>query len=97
VALIDDDAVEEVRRIIAEVGGRLAFLIHAGHEGLKDGEENAAVLRYAASSANLIGADAHQGIVGEGGKRGELTEDLPREDIAVGQKQDSRPAGRFTA
>jgi hypothetical protein len=55
-ALVDDDEVEEVRRILAEVGRRLAVLGRPAHEGLEDGEEQAAVLRHLALLADVSGS-----------------------------------------
>src|SRR5205823_4021554 len=43
-ALIDDDEIKEVRRVLAKVWRRFAVLGRATHEGLEDREEDAAVL-----------------------------------------------------
>ena len=68
----------------------LPFLLSPfGHEGLEDGEEDAAVLGDLPLLADLIGRDAHQGILGKGR---EVAEGLVREDVAVGQEQDARTA-----
>jgi hypothetical protein len=68
VALVDDDEVEEVRRVLAKVGRWLTILRRAAHEGLEDGEEDAAVLRHLALLADVVGRDAHQRIVGKAEK-----------------------------
>ena len=85
VALIDDDEVEEVGRVLAEV--RRAA--RTAHEGLEDGEKDAAVLRHPALLANVGRVDAHQGIVGKG-REGVVS--LVSQDVSVGQEQDARPA-----
>ena len=94
VAFVDDDEVEEVGGIFAKVwsgGARLGF---AGHEGLKDGEEDAAVFGYAAPLVDGVGVDAHQSIVGEGG---EGVVGLVGKDVAIGQEQDTGATGRFVS
>ena len=93
-ALVDDDEVEEVRRILAEIGRWLAVLRRPAHEGLEDREEQAAVLRHLALLANVVRLDPHQRILGE---RGEGVVSLIGEDVAVGEEQDARPARRFAA
>ena len=91
-ALVDDDEIEEVGRIFAEVGRGLAVFRRAAHEGLEDGEEQAAVLRHLAFLADVLGLDAHQRILGEGGERSEVVVSLVGEVVAVGEKQDARTA-----
>ena len=91
-AFVDDDEVEEVGRIIAEARRGLAGRIAAGHEGLEDGEEDVAVLRHAALLADDLGVDPHQRVFGEGRER---VVGLVGEDVAVGQEQDARTAGRL--
>ena len=93
-ALVDDDEVEEVGRILAEVGRGLAVLRRAAHEGLEDGEEEAAVLGHLALLADVLRRDAHQRVLGEGG---EGVVGLVGEDVAVGQEQDARAARRLAA
>ena len=93
-ALVDDDEVEEVRRILAEVGRGLAVLRRAAHEGLEDREEQAAVLRHLALLADVLRLDPHQRILGEGG---EGVVGLIGEDVAVGEEQDARAARRLAA
>ena len=93
-AFVDDDEIEEVGRIIAEIGRRLAVLRRPAHEGLKDGEEEAAVLRHAALFADVLRLDPHQRIFGKGRER---VIGLIGENVAVGQEQDARPARRFAA
>ena len=51
----------------------------------EDGEEDAAVLRHSALLADVVGGDAHQGIVGEG-REGVVG--LVGQDVAVGEEQD---------
>ena len=96
-ALINDDEIEEVRRILAKVGRRFPILGRAAHEGLKDGKEQAAVLGHAAFLANVLGLDAHQRVVGKGGERSEIIVGLRRERVAVGQKQNARATRRLDA
>ena len=91
VALVNDDEVEEVRRILAEIGRGLAILGRPAHEGLEDGEEDAAVLRHLALLADVIRRDAHQRIFREG-REGVVG--LVGQNVAVGQEQDARPARR---
>ena len=93
-ALVNDDEVEEVRRILAEIGRRLAVLRRAAHEGLEDGEEQAAVLRHLAFLADVVRLDAHQRVLGEGG---EGVVSLIRQDVPVGEEQDARAARRLAA
>ena len=88
-ALVDDNEVEKVRRIFAEVGRRLAILRRSAHEGLKDREEQAAVLRHAALLADVLRRDAHQRVFGKGG---ESVIGLVGEDVAVGEEEDARAA-----
>src|SRR5690606_12190805 len=86
-ALVDDDAVEEVGWVIAEPRRRLAILVSAGHKGLKDREEHAGVLRHRALLADLGGTDPSEGIIAEGI---EAVVGLVRQDVTVGQEQDAR-------
>ena len=88
-ALVDDDEVEEVRRILAEIGRGLAVLRRPAHEGLEDGEEQAAVLGHLALLADVLRLDPHHRILGEGG---EGVVGLVGEDVAVGEEQDARAA-----
>src|SRR5690606_12072510 len=62
VALVDDDEVEEVRRVLAKVR-RIALTTH---KGLEDREENAAVLRHLTLLLDLVRSDTHERIFGEG-------------------------------
>ena len=59
-AFVDYDEIEEIRRIIAVVFRRVAVLVLAGHEGLEDGEEHAAIFRHASLPADDVGIDANQ-------------------------------------
>ena len=94
-ALVDDDEVEEVRRILAEIGAGVAILGRPAHEGLEDGKEDAAVRGHSAPACRMeSGINADQGIFGEGGK-GVVS--LVGEDVAVGQEQDTRATGWFAA
>ena len=117
VALVDDDEIEEVRRVVAEIGDRLALGVGAGHEGLEDREEDGGVFRDAAGfgaqacrggmghqrfaavallavvhAADFVGRDAQERVGREGGER---EVGLIGEDVAVGQKEDARAAGRL--
>ena len=88
-AFVDDDEVEEVRRVLAEVGRRLAVLGWSAHEGLKDREEQAAVLGDFALLLDVCRFDPHHRIFGE---RREGVERLVGEDIAIGKEQNARSA-----
>ena len=57
---IDNDEVEKIGRILAEVRRRFAVLWRAAHEGLKYRKEDAAVLWHLALLSNVIGRDAQQ-------------------------------------
>jgi hypothetical protein len=58
VALVDDDEVEEVGGIVAEVGRGLAVFGRPAHEGLEDGEEQTGVLRNLRISSGVTRANA---------------------------------------
>ena len=93
-AFVNDDEVEEVRRVIAEVGRRLPVLLRPAHERLKDREEDAAVLRHAALLADVRRIDPHQRILGE---CGEGVVGLVRENVPIREEQDARAARRLAA
>ena len=84
-AFIDHDEVEKIRRVVTKVR-RVA---RPAHKGLKDGEEDAAVLGHAPLLLDLIGCNPHQRIVRE---RRERVVGLVGQDVAVCQEQDARPA-----
>ena len=92
VALVDHDEVEEILRVLPEVGHGIALLVPPAHEGLEDGEEYAPVLRHSSLLADLVRCDPHQRILF---KSGERIERLVRQDVAVGQEQDARAPVRF--
>ena len=92
-ALVDHDEVEKVRRVVAEIGGRIALGVRAAHERLEDGEEQAAVFRHFAFLADVLGLDAHHRVLG---KCRESVVGLIGEQVAVREEKDSRPARRFT-
>ena len=63
-AFVDDDEVEEVGGVVVEFWGGFGFAQPpgvGGHEGLEDGEEDAAVFGDAAFFADFVGVDAAQG------------------------------------
>ena len=93
-AFVDDDEVEEVRRILAEIGRGVPVLWGAAHEGLEDREEQAGVLGHLAFLADVGRLDAHHRILGKGG---EGVVRLVGQDVAIGQEQDARPARWFAA
>ena len=68
-AFVDDDEIEKVRRILAEVRRRLAVLRRPAHERLEDREEDAPVLRHLAFLADVIRLNAHQRIFGKCGTK----------------------------
>ena len=83
VALVDDDEVEEVPGVLSEVGR----VVRAAHEGLEDGEEDAAVRGYASVLCHAVGLDAHQSVLLEAA---EVYHGLLGERVAVGQEEDAR-------
>jgi len=92
-AFVDDDKVEEIRRVVAEVGRRFAVLIFAtAHEGLEDGEEHGGVFRHRPLLLDLSRFDAHQGIFANGTK---IIEGLIGQHVAICQKQDARTLARL--
>ena len=82
-ALVDDDEIEKVRRIFAEIRRWLAILRRAAHERLEDREEEAAVLRHLALLADVLRRDPHQRVLGKG-REGIVG--LIGEDVAVGEE-----------
>ena len=84
VAFVDHDEVEEVRRIVAELGRRVAVLWRATHERPKDCEEQASVFRHLAFLADLIRLDAHHCIFRE---CREGVERLIGQNVAIGEEQ----------
>src|ERR1700730_874166 len=93
-ALIDDDEIEEVRWVFAEIGRRLSVLRWTAHEGLEDSEKQTAVLRYPPLLADVLRLDPHHRILGKGG---ESIVGLVGENVAVSEEEDARPAGWFAA
>ncbi len=85
VAFVNDDEVEEVRLVLAEVRARPP-LVHlpvraqlrrqgeAGHERLEDREEDLPVLRDLSPLFNGVGLDADEVVFVERRERGEFTE-----------------------
>ena len=86
VALVHDDEVEEVWRVLAKIRRRFAVLTLPAHKGLEDGEEHAAVLGHLALFANVFWRNTHQRIFCKGRER---VERLVRQVVAVCQKQDA--------
>src|SRR5207237_10291458 len=64
-ALVDDDEVEEVGRILAKIRGRLAVPGRPAHEGLKDRKEEATVLGDPALLADALRLDPYHCILRE--------------------------------
>ena len=93
-ALVDDDEIEEIGRILAEIRRGLAVLRRTAHEGLEDGEEQAGILRDLAFLADVLRLDPHHGVLRE---RGEVVIGLVGEVVAVGQEEDARAARWFAA
>ena len=54
-ALVDDDEIEEVGRILAEIGLWLSVRTGAAHKGLENREEDTGVLRNMAVFADFAG------------------------------------------
>src|SRR5260370_27360760 len=84
--LVDDDEIEEIRRILTEVRRRFAVLRWPAHERLEDGEEKAAILWDLALLANALRLDPDHCVFREGR---ECVVSLVGEDVAVGEEQDS--------
>ena len=59
----DDDEIKIIRRIAAKVWSRFTFCIRTTHEGLEDGEEDAAVGWHSATLLNLVGFYSYQCIL----------------------------------
>ena len=95
-ALVNNNKIKEVGRILAEIGGRLAVFWWAAHEGLKDGEKQAGIRRHTALFANVPRFDTNQSVFCKRSKRGEIIVRLRGERVSVGQKQDTRAARRCT-
>ena len=70
----------------------MSVLRCSAHKGLKNGEEDAAVLRNLAFFADFIRCNAYHRIFRKCGK-GVVS--LVSQNVSVGQKQDARPAGWF--
>ena len=86
-AFVDDDEVEEVGGVVVEFWGGFGFAQLpgvGGHEGLEDGEEDAAVFGDATFFADFVGVDAHKGVFGKGT---EGVVGLVGKDVTIGQKQ----------
>jgi len=91
-ARINHDDVKEIGRVLAEPGGGLAIHQWPAHEVLEDGEEHTGVGGHAPLFAQGIGRKPGQGVVFEGGEAGEVVEGLIGEGVAIGQKENARPA-----
>ena len=87
-AFVDDDEVEKVLRVFAEVG-RIA---RTAHEGLEDREKQTAVLRHPALLADLARLDPYQRVFR---KRRERVERLIRQNVPIREKQNARAARWF--
>src|SRR6266404_5832567 len=93
-ALVYDDAIEEIGGILAEIRRGFAFLRRTAHEGLEDGEEQAGILRDLALFADILRLDANKGVVRERRERREVVVGLVGKVVPVGQEEDSRaPSG----
>jgi hypothetical protein len=88
-ALVDDDEIEEIGRILAKIGRGLAVLGRTAHEGLEDGKKQAGILRGPAFLADILRLYPHHGVLRE---RGEVVKGLVGEIIAVSQEEDTRAA-----
>ena len=89
---INDDEVEEVGRIVAKVGDGVTSVVLSSHEGLENGEEDAAVFRDSALLANFIGFNANTSVIRESGKS---EFGLVGENVAIGKKEDAGAASRL--
>ena len=88
-AFVDDDEVEKVLCVFAEVG-RVA---RTTHEGLEDREKQTAVLRHPALLADLARLDPYQRVFR---KRRERVECLIRQNVSIREKQNPRAARWLT-
>ena len=82
-AFINDDEIEEIGRIFAEIWGGFSVFRRAAHKSLENREEKAAIFWDAAFLSNVVRIDAHECVFGECGK-GVVS--LIGQDIAVGEK-----------
>ncbi len=64
-AFVDDDEVEEVRRILSKIRRWLAIFGRTTHERLKDREEQAAFFGYLAFFLNVTWVDTHHRVLGK--------------------------------
>src|ERR1035438_2727014 len=64
-ALVDNDEIKEIWRVLAEIWRGFAVLRRTTHEGLEDGEEQAGILRNFALLADVLGRDSDHGILRE--------------------------------
>src|SRR5437773_3359542 len=88
--LVDDDEVEEVRRVLAEIRRpRAIFSRRPAHECLENGKEHAAILRHFSFLLYVFRPDSNQRIFR---KRGERVVSLIRKDVSIREKQNSRTA-----
>src|ERR1700733_1896631 len=97
VALVDNDEVEEIRRIVPEVRRRLSVLRRTAHKRLENRKEDAGILRNLALLANLLRFDPGQSVLGKGGARGEVVVGLVGQGVAVCKKEDARSASGFAS
>ncbi len=74
--------------------GWVACFVFSSHEGLEDGEEDAAVFGDATFFADFVGFNADEGVVGEG-TEGVLG--LVSKDVSIGQKQSTRATSGLLA
>jgi hypothetical protein len=93
--LIDDNDIEKVLRILAEVRRRLAIITGTAHECLENREEDAGVLRNVAPPRNFVRPNSDHRLFLKGRERGEIVIGLIGQVVAVGQKQYARPPSWF--
>ena len=96
-ALVDDDEIEEVGRILAEIRRGFAVLRRTAHEGLEDGEEQAGILWDLALLADVLRLDSDHCVIRERGERREIVIGLVGEVVAVGKEENARAACWFAA
>ena len=88
-ALVDDDEIEKVRRILPEIRAGVAVLRRSAHESLENREEQAAVLGHLALLADVLRGDTHERVLWEGGER---VVSLVGQDVPVGEEENARAA-----
>ncbi len=91
-ALVHHKQIKEIGWVVSKLRLGVALLVHSSHEGLEDGEEDAAVLGNPTPVADHLWVNAHQCILRKGAKG---IKSLIRKDVAIGKKEDAGSALGF--